>query len=390
MSNRIHLVRTLERLPLLAGRYDQISCVNYNEAQDETRGCFSMVFSARDTLSGKRVALKFYDVATRNLTDKYRVEAFEREPEILKALVGSKRCLQLLGDMDIFLLEVKDAVGNTVLTLPCRYFAVEWIDDEIDKFFHRQQEFSASEKLHLLNEIVLAVEALHRHEVFHRDLKADNLRAYRDALRRIVVAIDLGTAARFSSAPIRDEYKKSVGSPIYAPAEALLGFAGDRRIAPLADVYALGCLLWELFNPGYFGRAVRNTGVFDAATAAIAISIAASNEKDKLIPLRRAMNQFSHAVVPVKIVGVGSTAPPSCAGLLNDLLRDMTRFNFEMRFNSLEDIRAKIWSAIRTIENDQRQRRYAELKQARRENRVEKRILKQERNAAYLVDRRAT
>lgn len=383
-ANRLHLIRTLESMENIDDRYHQIRCVNYDPSNDETRGCFSLVFSAHDQLLNRTVALKFFDVHPSNLQNRYRIAAFEREPEILQILVGQKRCLQLVADMDVFNLEVKDHSGNILVTLPCSYFAVDWVADEIDHFFERQDEISTLDKLHLFNEIVLAVEALHRHEIHHRDLKPDNLRSYRDALRRIVVAIDLGTAARCSSTSLKEEYERSVGAPLYAPPEALLGFSGERRIAHLADYYALGCLLWELFNPGLFGRIVRNNSTHDAVTSAIAISLAASSKADKLESLRDALNRFSHTVASPLASGLGSSVPPSITRLLDDLVTELTSFDYRKRGQTLERVRNRIWSAIHCLQNEAWQRLTNDRRRQYRDRRLEKLRLKEQRLATYL------
>src|SRR5437868_6080636 len=141
-SNRDILINRLERLPLLANRYKDIKCVNYNAASGEKRGCFSLVFRATDVLENKTVALKFFDIDSAVLQNRYRIQGFEREPEILKVLIGQDRCLQLAADLDTFHLEIKMPDGTLVATLPCKYFAVDWIDAEIDHFFLCQQEHS--------------------------------------------------------------------------------------------------------------------------------------------------------------------------------------------------------------------------------------------------------
>jgi serine/threonine protein kinase len=254
VSNRQILVQELESLALLDGRYEAIKWVNPPSASGQKRGCFSLVFRAYDRLDGKNVALKFFDIDPANMMQIYRRQAFAREHDILTTLMNRERCIQLCSAMSVYNLSILGPTGTT-LTIPCEYFAIEWIDDEIDEFFERQDAFDAKDKLRLMNEIILAVQALHRHEVFHRDIKPDNLRSYEDGVKRLVVAIDLGTAALYSSQPIQNVYTAPVGAGAYAPPEAFCHFAGEREVAPLADNYALGCLLFELFNLDYFYRA---------------------------------------------------------------------------------------------------------------------------------------
>src|SRR5262245_5849926 len=97
-SNRDILIAHLETLPLLANRYRDIKCVNYDPVSGEKRGCFSLVFRAFDVVEDRVVALKFFDIDSGVLQNAYRIKAFEREPEILKVLLGQERCLQLAAD----------------------------------------------------------------------------------------------------------------------------------------------------------------------------------------------------------------------------------------------------------------------------------------------------
>ena len=126
------LVKTVEAMGLLDNRYEQMKFVNYDSVSDQKRGCFSLVFRAFDRLNQKTVALKFYDIDPQRMMDVYRQKAFQREHEILSVLLNKKRCLQLASALSTFQLELQISNVATV-TIPCQYFAIEWIDDDIDE-----------------------------------------------------------------------------------------------------------------------------------------------------------------------------------------------------------------------------------------------------------------
>jgi serine/threonine protein kinase len=178
------------------------------------------------------------------------LESFRREHTILKGLLGVHRCLQLTSGLNPY--DVHIPTGGTYVVVPCQYFAVEWIDEDIDKYFLQQDRFTPMERLRVFHAIVSSIQSLHENQVFHRDIKMDNLRQVTRNGQRQIIAIDLGTAARFASAPIQTEYVQQVGAPIYASLEALCGLAGNRIVAPRTDPYAIGCLLFELFNKDYY------------------------------------------------------------------------------------------------------------------------------------------
>lgn len=241
------LIATLEALPLFDGRFSSLKVVNCDLAKDERRGCFSIVFRAIDTLDGKPVALKFFDLDPAIAADAYRRLAFNREHGLLQSLLTRERCLQLVKSLSSYQLTIP-ASGGITFTIPCSYFAIEWLDEQIDEYFLDRKPFTAIERLRLFRDVVLAVEALHREEVFHRDIKPDNLRSLTKALKRVVVAIDLGCAARLDSSAVAVAYGHSVGAPAYTSPEATCGLAGNRLVAPQTDHYALGCLLFEMFK----------------------------------------------------------------------------------------------------------------------------------------------
>lgn len=362
-TNSLLLIDEIEALPLLDGHYENIKCASFDRAAGIKRGCFSLVFSAFDVIEEKNVAIKFYDISPDNLRRLYRQEAFRREQVVLQALLGKERCLQLQSALKNY--ELTAPAG---LTIPCEYFVVDWLDDQIDHFFEEQHEFSAVDKLRLFNEIILSVEALHRHTVFHRDIKPDNLRAHMKALKRVVIAIDLGTAALWSSAPALDEYVSQVGASGYAPPEAICFFAGDREIAPYADIYALGCLLYELFNMDHFFIRLRKVNPhYDMFLAAMYSKISATPDPEQRIAVwKYEIQRLGKSIVTPPIDGVGSTVPEGIAFLLKRVLEALVHPDFRRR-QKFEQVRRLIWAAIRALENEKDyQRRLARSKEWRR------------------------
>ncbi|MEF8724335.1 MAG: hypothetical protein V5B30_17690 [Candidatus Accumulibacter delftensis] len=375
------LVDALQAMTLLDGRFEKIKLANFDSVANEKRGCFSLVFSAYDRVEGVPVALKFYDINPVWLLNDYRRAAFRREHEILQVLLNKERCLQLASALSTYNFVIPIGAGPDI-TIPCEYFAVEWIEADVDNYFYRQETFDAVDKLHLFNECTLAVEALHRQEVFHRDLKPDNLRLQQTALKRLVVAIDLGAAARSSSRHLQDEYYHSAGAPAYSAPEARCGLAGYRQLAPYTDCYALGCLLFELFNRDFFYHALlAKNPRYEAIQAGMSSYLMGiRNEAEQFIEWKKALSKFSVGVEPVPIDGPGSTVPPGVASLLNEIVSSLTHVKFSNRPINLEWVRTRTWAAIKTLSNEKLyQRRLASARQ----NRL-RRIEKQRRKADAL------
>lgn len=387
-QNSQFLVDALEGIQLLNGRFEKIKLANFNSFNNTKRGCFSLVFSAHDVLNNVPVALKFYDIDSVWMNDNYRRACFRREHDILQVLLNKNRCLQLASELSTYLLNIPLPNGGNG-TFPCEYFAVEWVKDDIDDFFLRQENFDPIDRLHLFNELTLAVEALHRHEVFHRDLKPDNLRQYKDALKRIVIAIDLGTAARYSSGPIQNQYQHSAGASGYAGAEAICGLAGHRKLAPYTDCYALGCMLFELFNRDKFCYALlaKNPKIHPIYALMGMGLQGAKNDDEKLKAWNLALRKFSAGIEHVRIDSPGSTVPPAIASLLNEVLRALTHINYANRPLNLEWVRIRIWSAIKTLKNEKLYQRRLAIAKEKRRRRIEKQQYKIDSLRGYISKR---
>lgn len=364
------VVDDLQALQLLDGRFEGMELVNYDSIKNERRGCFSLVFRANDRDTGRYVALKFFDPARMN--DVYRLNAFRREHEILKGLLGVNRCLQLASGLNTYQLQVHVPEGQTI-PLPCEYFAIEWITDEVDKYFFCQEQYSAVEKLSLFTRMALSVNVLHSNDVFHRDLKPDNLRHKKRNGKLDVVAIDLGTAAKFTSDPIQMPYFESAGAPTYASPEARCGLAGNRRLARYTDIYSLGCMLFELFNKDFYlkGLLARNS-TFPVLLAALGGSVkrdADEHEQEK--SWISAIDTLGNSVVPVPIDDAGSDVPPGIAPMLNELLFGLTHFDYRRRPH-IGWVIKRVTSAIKVLENEKLyQARLERLRELRR-RRVDK------------------
>lgn len=388
-TNSQLLINALENQAEIDGRYSDLKCVNMNSLTGEKRGCFSLVFRAFDKVNQYPVALKFFDLDTSNMFSQYRFDAFKREHTILQGLLGVRRCLQVASSFSTYNLHLT-LLNGTPFEIKCPYFAVEWLDEDVDKYFQQQDVIDTVEKLRIYHDIVLAIEALHSKQVYHRDLKMDNLRAASEPPGRLIIAIDLGTAARLESPNLQSNYDNgSVGAPIYAPAEAVCGFAGERKIARFTDIYALGCILFELFNRNYFYREILNLNP-NYNSVLMVMSITARSGQtpaERLKAWENALRLHGHGVAPVSILASGHSVPASISTLLDDLVKTMTRFDFRQRLASLEYVRRRIQSAITVLRNERATRQRIEAAKARRSARIACLATKEERLADAIAKR---
>lgn len=101
---------------------------------------------------------------------------------------------------------------------------------------------------HILLQVLDALAAAHARGVIHRDLKPENFLVFadeRDAALRIKLA-DFGIAHAFEEARLRSEESlhSLSGTPLYMPPEQIQGHW--RIYGPWTDLYALGCIAWEM------------------------------------------------------------------------------------------------------------------------------------------------
>lgn len=377
MSNRDFLISRLKDTPL-QDRFVVQECVNYDQRmQQKMAGNFSLVFKAFDKANQEPVAVKFFDPDRSKQSDPYRIDAFQREPELLKTLLGKRRCLQLVSDMKTFDIahQLEDSEEAVELSYP--YFVTEWTNDRIDDFFLSPNEISELARLELFFEIISAVEAIHGHEVYHRDLKPDNLRQYKEQLKRIVVAIDLGTAARFSSSGLQDQYQDPVGHYFYSSPESKCGLAGDRDLGRLSDYYALGCMLFELFSQSRHGYIVYHNESFAAVITALSQKMMREKTHSRRREVWKVMlSRFSQARLMPSMHHPSVSVSPAVIDLLERILLELTAFDYASRCYDLRSVRRLTMSAIKVLSNEKiaktRLARKRKIRQARQKRAVEK------------------
>lgn len=138
-------------------------------------------------------------------------------------------------------------------------------------------QVDTDEALRLATDACLAVQALHDHDVLHRDVKPTNLLL--DAASQVLVS-DLGSAKRLAEA---SGVTVTTGTPAYMAPEQAYGRSLDAR----TDVYALGVLTFQLLTgrlpfEGPLGRTatdrVEPTGAGPGVDKAVAAALSVNPE----------------------------------------------------------------------------------------------------------------
>ena len=208
----------------LAGRYDIEREVGH--------GAMATVFLARDLRFNRPVAVK---VLNRELAAALGAERFLREIDIL-AHLNHPHILPLLDS------------GENAGFL---YYVMPFVEGEsLRHRLERETQLPVSDALAIAREVALAVDYAHRQGFIHRDVKPENI-LLSDGLALVA---DFGIARAVNQAADTDRLTGSglsPGTPPYmSPEQASSGTVDSR-----CDIYALGCVLYELLagHPPFMG-----------------------------------------------------------------------------------------------------------------------------------------
>ncbi len=188
-------------------------------------GGMATVYLAHDVKHDRKVALKVL------------------RPE-LAAVIGAER----------FLVEIKttanlqhpnilalydSGAADSFLFYVMPYIEGESLRDRMD----REKQLPIDEAVALATEVAGALDYAHRHDVIHRDIKPENILLHDG---RALVA-DFGIALAVTSAgdTRMTETGMSLGTPHYMSPEQAMG---ERVLDARSDVYALGCVLYEMLT----------------------------------------------------------------------------------------------------------------------------------------------
>ena len=109
-----------------------------------------------------------------------------------------------------------------------------------------EQSFDEARTIAICSQLCDAVAAAHAHGVVHRDLKPENIFLTRRGDRPDTVKVlDFGLAKRVTGREGRSRLTRTgavVGTPGFVAPEQVLGHA----VGPAADLYAVGCIAYEL------------------------------------------------------------------------------------------------------------------------------------------------
>ncbi|MFI5207729.1 MAG: protein kinase [Gemmatimonadales bacterium] len=189
-------------------------------------GGMATVYLAHDVRHDRKVALKVL------------------RPE-LSAILGGERFLaeikttaNLQHPHILSLFDSGEADGLVFYVMP--YVEGESLRDRLN----REKQLPVEDAVRIAREVADALQYAHTRGVVHRDIKPENVLLHGG--HAMVADFGIALAASRSEGSTRmTETGMSLGTPAYMSPEQAMG---ERDITPRADVYALGCVLYEMLS----------------------------------------------------------------------------------------------------------------------------------------------
>jgi serine/threonine protein kinase len=327
-------------------------------------GHFSLVFSAIDQTTSRKVAIKVF--RPDRLDDPYRFQCFCREAILLQQLAGTPNVLEWVGARDEFIEIVSSSSG---ISFPLRfpYCAVELALTDVGTII-RAGSWRNEEKMLAFREMCKAVQRIHREGIVHRDVKPSNFLVMEN---KAVKLSDFGTARYVNGIEpaLLATYVAPPGDTRYTSPEMLgLLHDVDPAIAFKGDVFSLGATLFELFSGVMLGLQIfDNAFAQDLAQAMNAVS---KVERQRLYMELLPSLDSGHPLP--SIYAYAPDLPPAVRDILDSLYKAMASLDFRRRLCDFEVIFLKINQCLLVLRNLEKVRRWQQQKEIIRQNRVAK------------------
>ena len=229
-------------------------------------GGMATVYLAQDLKHERKVAIKVL------------------RPE-LAAVIGAARFLREIKTLAtlqhphiLALIDSGEVHGTTYYVMPL----VE--GESLRDRLHREKQLPIGEAVRLATEVASALDYAHRHGIIHRDIKPENILLHDGS----ALVADFGIALAVSSAGAGSrmtESGMSLGTPHYMSPEQAMG---EREITVRSDIYALGCVLYEMLT---------GQPPFEGATAQAIVARVLTESPRALRPQRKSVPPHVEAAV---------------------------------------------------------------------------------------------
>ena len=207
----------------LLNRLQQALADRYAIERELGRGGMAVVFLAGDLKHHRRVALK---VLRPELSQSLGTDRFLREIEVAAQLTHPH------------ILPVFDSGAADGLL----YYVTPYVEGEsLRALLQRDPQLPLELALRITTQVAHALEYAHSRGIVHRDIKPENILL--ESGEAVVADYGLALAISAAGGERLTESGLALGTPAYMSPEQA---AGDRQVDGRADLYSLGCVLYEM------------------------------------------------------------------------------------------------------------------------------------------------
>jgi serine/threonine-protein kinase len=259
-------------------------------------GGMAEVFIGEHTAIGRQVAIKVL------------LAEMCQQPEVVERFMNEARALGRITHPNV--VEIYD-VGKLANGRVC--IVMEMLRGEpLSRMLAQRGQLPIGEAVAVASQIAEAMAAAHDCKIIHRDLKPDNVFIAHDADGLRIKVLDFGVAKLIDGAgAVATATKTALGTAAYMAPEQ---FKSSRQVDHRADIYALGCILYQLVT-GSLPYPERNL----------------------------AQQMLAHATSPIPEMGARVAGVPPA---LDEVLRHMMAKSADERFGSMAAVKNALGQAV--------------------------------------------
>ena len=354
--------------------FEDARCISrIYDNNEEDRGLY-YVFHAHDTVTGRNMAVKATNPLLCEVEPKLK-ECIKWESAVLQKLKGSRRLQQIFTPLKTMQVDIQLEEKNYIFSVS--FFSSIYMDIDVRKSFFDEANDrlkTCANRLKLFCSMISAVQSLHREGFCHRDLKPSNIMGIRKDGKCTAVLIDFGLS--LATEEIEREIK--LFSPnaedlpmMYCAPELYSCFEDNWEMAKSADIYSLGCMLFELLDKRSFYTTLNETNGSTFWEAVNNIRVGKEefngNEKKRLALYDELLSDFAHSII-IPRISEDSIIPEYLRNELQTIINRLCAFDYRKRAkeNDLDGIKEKIRLIIRILENEHLREVYKKRKEIHR------------------------
>lgn len=365
--------------------FEDARCISRIYGNNEENPGLYYIFHAHDAVTGRNIAVKATNPSLCQL-HQHLEYCLKWESKVLQILKGKHRIQQILTPYKTIQTNIQ-LEGKSYI-VPVSFFSSIYMDIDVRKSFFDEANDrlkTCANRLKLFCSMISAVQSLHREGFCHRDLKPSNVMGVRKDGKCTAVLIDLGLS--LAAPEIEREIK--LFSPdaedlpmMYCAPELYSGFEDNLELAKSADIYALGCMLFELLDKRSFYTTLNETNGSTFWEAANNIRVGKEefngNENKRIALYNELLSEFAPSII-IPRISEDSIIPGYARNELQKIISSMCAFDYRKRTKEtgLDGIKEKLHLIVRILEDEH----LRELYKKRREIHRAKKSAKGNRNA---------